>query len=246
MKEYMCDKCEKIFISKTDYTRHTNRKFSCEQKKDIVLASEIDILKKELIAIKEKNIELENELNKIKSSSITNIKTQNNNVDNMNVVQIVINAYGKEDLSHLTEKHIRKILDRGFKSIPQYIEFIHFNDDAPENKNICISNRRDSVVNVFDGNKWQLQDKQQFLNDIKEKGIDFIEQKIEDLDENKTSDKRILTKINRFLQTYRDNENSDDELSKNKKESKEIMKKLDKDIQLILYNNRDTVKINKP
>ena len=90
-------------------------------------------------------------------------------------------------------------------------------------------------------------DKQEFLDEIKEKGVDFIEKKIEDLDENNKYDKRILDKINRFLKCYKDNEEIDEDDDKKKEinENKKSMKKINKRIQLILYNNKDDIKPTK-
>jgi hypothetical protein len=265
MKEYKCGNCEKVFNRKTNYENHINRKISCSGKivniKNILL--ELNSLKEELKLLKQKEPIVDTQKDSIvdtqKESIIdtqkepiadtqkepiadtlnnTNINTQNNILNNtkidaltnnVSVLQFMLNGYGEEDMSHVNDKCIKNILNKGFKSIPQYIESIHFNDDMPTNKNICISNRRDSTVNVYDGKKWILKDKQDFLDGIKEKGIDFIEQKIEDLDENNINDKKILNKINRFLESY-------------KSDSKQ-MKKIDKDIQLILYNNREMIKI---
>lgn len=137
-----------------------------------------------------------------------------------------MNGYGKEDLTYLTSDDIRSILNQGFQSIPKYIEYVHFNENAPQNKNICISNRRDSTVNVYNGKKWTLKDKAEFLNDIREKGIDFIEKILT------IWMKKILNKINRFIKRYRENDDDDDN---------NYFKKVNKDIQLILYNNRDKI-----
>ena len=242
MKEYICVKCNKKFNQKIHYTDHINRKTPCNNDTTINIESlitKIDKMEKEMKKLKRENekmhvIEkdmkaLKKEMDKIKTVSSVANNTQN--IETVNI--LLLNGYGKEDLTHLTSNDIRAILNQGFQSIPKYIEYVHFNENAPQNKNICISNRRDSTVNVYNGKKWTLKDKAEFLNDIREKGIDFIEKNIDDLNEKNPEDKKILNKINRFIKKYR--ENDDDEDDNN------YFKKVNKDIQLILYNNRDKV-----
>ena len=249
MKEYNCENCKKIFNRKSTYIYHINKKNSCLGESTNIknILSELKLLKQENIQLKHEIISLkDNKLNISNTQNNNNIDididTQNNNnididtqnnIDTLNnnvsVVQIVLNKYGNENMDHMNEQKCKNILDKGFKSIPHYIECVHFNDMIPSNKNICITNRRDNTVNVYNGTKWILTDKQEFLDEIKEKGIDFIERNIEDLNENNANDKKILTKINRFLMSYKGNS--------------EQMKKIDKDIQLILYNNRHVLKL---
>ena len=51
---------------------------------------------------------------------------------------IILNNYGNEDLSHITDKLKTELLKIPFCAIPKMIEAIHFNDEKPENKNIVI------------------------------------------------------------------------------------------------------------
>ena len=36
MKEYICDKCNKEFDQKIDYTRHINKKYPCVTQKELL------------------------------------------------------------------------------------------------------------------------------------------------------------------------------------------------------------------
>jgi|688.fasta_scaffold02753_41 hypothetical protein len=65
----------------------------------------------------------------------------NNNIVNNNIViinnNIVINNYGSERKDYITFEDIMNILLKsGNNIVPKYIEFKHFNDNFPENKNI--------------------------------------------------------------------------------------------------------------
>jgi hypothetical protein len=236
MKEYICDTCDKKFNKKSGYTDHLNRKNPCKKIEVIDIKNilqEITNLKTKLDDVEKENKKLKEMITSNDNKNITNNNTQNNNtlnnVETMNVVNIVLNGFGNEELSHLTEKQIREILKKGFKSIPKYIEYVHFNDKAPSNKNICITNRRDNTVNVYNGKKWILQNKEEFLDEIRGKGMDFIYKNVDELDEKNIEDQKILKIINRFIKSYED-------------EDKDKLKMIDKDIQLILYNNNKDVK----
>ena len=50
--------------------------------------------------------------------------------------------------------------------IPKMIEFVHFNDSKPENKNIILSNMRDNKVKIFSAGKWVYKDKEETLTDL--------------------------------------------------------------------------------
>lgn len=247
MKDYICQKCNKQFNKKSHLDDHINKKNPCNKfnatnNKSIV--TEINILKEKLEKIEEENKKLKTiiENNKLLTTIENNNIGIQNNTEIVNI--IVLNAYGEENLSHLTEKQIKNILNKGFQSIPKYIESIHFNDKAPENNNICIKNNRSGTINVYDGKKWTLKDKQEFLDEIKEKGVDFIEQQIDILDKTDKQDQLILKKIQRFINWYRyrkDDYTEDQKILKQIKKDKDKLKELDKKITLLLYNNKDKI-----
>jgi hypothetical protein len=49
------------------------------------------------------------------------------------------------------EGNYKRILNKGFKSIQEYVNCIHFNSKKPENHNVYISNLRDNYILVYDG-----------------------------------------------------------------------------------------------
>ena len=126
-----------------------------------------------LNSVCQENTQMKEEIMKLKTHKInkkTIINNSNNNSNN-NIQQNIHNeikilAYGKEDLSYITNENYSLILNKGFKSIPHFIEYIHFNKDKPENQNIYISNMRDTHLLIFDGEKWQLKEKDDVLQNM--------------------------------------------------------------------------------
>lgn len=66
-------------------------------------------------------------------------------------------------------------MDKGFQSIPEFVKLVHFNKNKPQNHNILMPNWRDkNKILAFDGENWNLSEKDAILEDLKCKGIDFI------------------------------------------------------------------------
>lgn len=240
MVEYKCDRCGKIFTHKSTHVKHINRKKKC----DIVDRSDLklNMLIKKLEEMSEIINESKNE-NKLLKDEIEKLKKQQNNVYNgelnnckidnssnsSNLYILNVNAFGKENDKFIDTMTAKKIMNRGYQSIPEYIKMLHFNKDKLENHNIYLPNWRDNKrVLVYDGKKWNLENKNSIIEDLKSKGIDFIQKNYKELNKNDKNDAAILKKIDRFLESYND-------------EEKDKMDALDEDITLVLYNNRHII-----
>jgi hypothetical protein len=190
--------------------------------------------KKELDEIKKFNTNLLKKMNDLEST----IKKINKNIVNShntigtlnkfdNHISIIVSptAFGKEDISFINDKTSRQILNKVNNSIPEFIKMLHFSEDKPEYHNIYLPNWRDNTkILVFDGVKWNLENKDDILDDLKEKGIDFIQKKFDELDDKK--DELLIKKLREIIKSY---ENDD----------KKKLDKLEKNLLLILYNNRE-------
>jgi hypothetical protein len=101
------------------------------------------------------------------SNSNSNNMTNSNNTTNNNMFNITIsltpyNDPNMEGMQQYLEAAVRKT----FLSVPTLIESVHFNDEYPENQNICITNRRTKDAKVFDGKKWRTIKKDLLINEI--------------------------------------------------------------------------------
>ncbi len=243
MVEYCCERCDKVFKKKYNYTKHLNRKNPC---KKIVTDKKIkcDVcgvnftteynLKRHIDSVcmkessKDKLIEklinmISNNMNfnnGIINNNTTNIETQNitNNQQNINLV-----AFGEEDLSFISDKVCEWFLDRGFKSVPHLIEYVHFNKKYPQFHNIYLPNLRQNVIVFFDNDKWKTKNKNEVIEQLINDKLGFLTDKFEELQDNlKDSAKR---KFGRFLNEHNSNN--------------KVNEKLKDDIKLILYNGRN-------
>ena len=83
-----------------------------------------------------------------------------------NTQNIILNSYGSEDLSHITDSIKSNLLKIPYVMIPKMIEAVHFNDDKPENKNIFLPNKKDNKIKVFQDNKWVYKNKEETIHDL--------------------------------------------------------------------------------
>ena len=240
-KIYKCKYCDKTFSRNAILKKHMNNtcktmlKQALEEKKNksVTTADIIDDLVKKMNSFETALADLRKENEKLKDKGIinqTNIQQQQNiqqNIQQNNNVNIKLVAYGKEDLSFLVDDVIKKILNRGAKSVIHLVEFIHFNKDKPENQNIYISNMQNGCVGIYDGDKWQLKERDTVLTDMVSCKSDFLECKFEELKEN--LDESIIRKFNRYVAVKDDNV---------------IVNGLKKDLKMLLYNKGDMIEKN--
>ena len=234
-----CSYCNKKFTRNNNLNRHILyrckiKKQQEEEKQKIFesLVKQIEELKKEVFELKQNN--QVQKVGKIKPKTINNGPinngTVNNNgavnngaVNNGTVNNIILVAHGSEDMSKINLKDILKSLNSGYMSIPELVKNVHFNIKYPEYHNVYISNMRDKYVMVYDGNKWNLTDRKEVLNDIYDNKKYILEDNFEKF--YKKLNKKAKERFDKFI------EDSCEPQSVAEKNAKEEIKK-------ILYNYR--------
>ena len=80
----------------------------------------------------------------------TVIGTQNININ--------LSPWNDPRLPDYVEKYYREAVKKIFLAVPTLIKYIHFNDEHPENHNICIKNARSGIAKVYNGKEWESMD----------------------------------------------------------------------------------------
>ena len=83
-------------------------------------------------------------------------------------------------------------------------------------------------IEVYDGKKWNLRDRDETVDDLIDKNEFILEQKLEEWIENGKEYPIIMKKFNRYLE---------------KKEKNQVINKIKEEIKLILFNNRKIIDI---
>ena len=222
-KKNMCQFCEKTFTRKTGLTKHLKcckqKKIFEEEKHEKMTEKDNEI--KELKNIVEKLL-VENKGN----TNITNNTTNNNNTTNHMTNNIInINNYGDEDTKYITSDYILQLLKKKpAKAIPELIKYTHFNKEHPENQNIKITNKKEPYIKVRKNDKWELQDKDETINDlIDRQQIHLLDENVEEKIEKKCSNSEKVN-IERCNNLYNE-------------ENKDYMKRLYNESELVIINN---------
>jgi len=221
----------------------------CKEKKKMEIEKEKIKLNCQNIKLKEElkqvknNIQNNTQKNIINTNNITNNNNTNNtnntnnitnNITNNNLtLQIQINAFGKEDLSHITLEDYKKCLEQRFPGLFKYIRLVHLNKDVPQNHNILITNGKSKFIKVYKDGKFRTEYKDDIIADILNNNLGRLEDKANEL-EGKISNK-IMDNHRKFQEVYYKNNKK---LIKKNMEIVENMFLDDKDIIENTHNNK--------
>ena len=218
-KTINCSFCETQFNTTASRRRHENH--YCMENPDFV--DKIITAKNSKIKTLQKDKErLENEKKELYKQVATLLEKVG---DTTNIQNIILNNYGKEDLSHITDALKTKMIGMPYGAIPKMIEAIHFNDEKPENKNIMIPNKKENLVKVFEGDKWIYKNKSETINDLVDSKYTIIDDHYEDMESQEGIEPRIKTTFTKFRKFYEEGD-------------AEMVETLRKECELVLLNNR--------
>ena len=223
-----CVKCNKIFATVQTYKHHIDgrckKRIIQEPENDIVSTNPaIDKLQKEIEELK--NIILDSNLTKGTKNKNSHNVNNINNISNSNnqTVNITINPVNKPNY-FFDKEAIKKILNKGFKSVPELIKRLYFDKNHPENHNVFISNKKDWRISYFDGTEWVLCPNNDVLDQLYDDNSDYLVDKFNELVDE--LDASTLYKFGNYKEAKDENINIED----NKH-----------DIRFILYNKKDLV-----
>jgi len=218
-----CGFCKNTFASKTNLVKHI--KNVCKIKKKLELETQLIKLKYDLLKEKEKNKEINKEINKENKekntqniTNITNNNTQNiTNITNNLTLQIRINSYGDEDLSHITFDDYKNCLEKTYPGLFKYIQLVHLNKDAPQNHNILLTNERSKFIKVFKNGKFRREYKDDILEEILDNNMIRLEKKAQELEGQLNN--KIIQNHKEFKRNYYFNDKDIAQRNKDKVES---------------------------
>lgn len=152
---HVCEICSKRLSSRQSKWRHQK---TCQERKE---QSEI-----KSSVMNNTNTHSHNNTNTHSHNTNHSHNTTNNIVNN----HIHINAFGKEDLSHITKAFLTQSVRRRDKGLVELMKKIHFDKKVPANRNLRIRNKKKSLIEYHNGKKWMYGDKSTVLNDVMDKG----------------------------------------------------------------------------
>lgn len=168
VKKFECEICNKSYTTKAHLNRHI--KYYCKSANQDHL---LNIIEKQNKTIEEMHAQHQQEkqllFNKM-DKLLDHVGDTTNNITNN---KIILNCYGNEDYSHITNTFIDMLLKLPYSMVPRFIEELHFN--KPENKNICLPNKKEQLIKVFTDNKWIYKDRKTTINELVDKNMSFLD-----------------------------------------------------------------------
>jgi hypothetical protein len=198
--QYQCNYCHKKF--KTRQSKYQHQKKYCKQKsiteQHIYQEKRIEDLTSQVQGLLQMIMESNNQMTNSHNNNNNNITNNNNNtqinnqITNNTQLQInnQINNYGSEDTSYITKEQYKEILQNPFTGLSKLITITHFNDDHPENKNLCIPNKKQPYIEYYD-NGWVIGNRYKFvckLFFIKKEALHQAYLEVEDMLDEKTKE----------------------------------------------------------
>jgi uncharacterized C2H2 Zn-finger protein len=226
-----CGYCSKAFSNRSNLKRHL--KLYCDGVKTAKikelayqkLMEEMNSMRlamkkqqTEIIKLKKTGSEKPKNSISIGDNSTQNITTTVQNIAN----DIKIVAFGKEDLySLLTDEEVKRYLNKGYQSVYELIDYLHFDPNKPEMHNVYISNIKDPYALKFDGERWRTVEKDDVIDQLFDDKACYLNSMFKELRNGLPSKTKI--KYSRFMTET----------------EKAIIDGLKRDIKLLLYNKRD-------
>lgn len=169
--------------------------------------------------------------------TITNNTIDNSNsINNSQVMQnshnkqlnqqfnITVNAYGQEDLSHISQKDWVRIIKKKLDAIPELTKKIYIDEET--NRNIYIKSFKDGYGLRFDGQQWKPVSMDKLMTDLVETNTDRLYDFIESED----------TKVSSALYT-----SASDIIDKLAEDKSTLVKRNKMDIKELLIENSQMV-----
>lgn len=231
--DFSCNWCNKSFSTNSHLKRHV---IACKVKEnhehletqmqaiDSEMTEKVRLLELKIIELKEM---VDNGINPIvstQSGGINGNQNQTNhsfNTTNSNNVNITINKYGLESLTHISPKQMVTIFRKCYESIPAFIMLKHFDKSAPQNRNVYIADLKSKYALTYDGNRWNITDRNDLLDEMYNDNLYYLEGKYEENYED--LDDTTATKFRNFLDS---------------KDEDSTIKMVKDNIRKMLYNER--------
>jgi len=218
---FMCNVCNKQFKTIRDLERHTNRINKC---KNIAVNDNVDndIMNKLLNKINK----LEQKITTLEqNNSTTNVMNNTINNTTNNTINITL-QHGKENTDYITNEQYNYVFKKRQKSVPYYIKMKHFDKNNKQNNNVYISNLRDAYANVYDGEKWTIDNKNFVIDTLYLDNVEILMEKFEDMKEKEELTDKSIENFDEFIEL---------------REDEKTMGDVKNDIKKVLYNDRHIV-----
>jgi len=218
-KEFPCRYCEKSFAHQSTMYHHqkrcNNQTIKKIEKDDEKSTNDMENIKQQL---EWALLEIQN-LKKTNTSQV--IINKNKTVINNNYT---LNSFSSNSFEPTQEEVLRLIQIPPIRLIKKLVEEKHFNKNYPERMNFYISNYKDNIARVFDGENWGMKNADHVTEDIHTIFNDGLDDQIDDLDDEEEEKYQEL--IKRWISMH---------------EKRGFVENLRKELKEFIYSKKDLV-----
>ena len=225
---FICQNCNKRYSRRDNLNRHrktcivsiNNISDSCENKPYFTQSEVEELIKKRTEEYHKKQTQHEVIITELRTQIDLLIKNQGSNNVTYNT-NIVLNAFGKENISYISNAYIQNLISSGpVSSIPKLLKHIHFNPDHCENHNIKIPNKKEAYAEIYNGKNWEISDRKQAIENMTDKAYSI-------LNEHYTGGNDYMSQ---FKNQYDD-------------QNKNLTRRLTKDTEMMILNSQKKLQI---
>ena len=217
-EHYICEYCNKSFNSRQGKHQHVKK---CLLKKKLYTLEEVEERLAEKLAAK--LAEKDNIISELRTQISTLLDKVGTTYHTSNTYNIVINPFGQENTSYITQDYIKKLVNDGpYRSIPKLLKYIHFHPEHKENHNVKIPNKKQPYAQIYNGTGWEYQSKKDTINLMSDRAYYLLNKHYEGYN----------TYLTRFKDDYDEN-------------NPELNKRLSHEIEILIINHQLILKDNK-
>jgi hypothetical protein len=174
-----CQKYVEMGISSENHLDavHKKKKYSGSGSQQQIAPAPYDTtnVNDQLEELRQKMREQETEIQRLQQRQ-TNNTTQINTVNNNNTQ--IINAFGSEDLSNITDAMMETFVRRTNKGLVELVEKIHYGNEC--NRNLRATTDFPELVEFNDGNEWQYGRRNMITNKLVDKTHEMMQEHFDD------------------------------------------------------------------
>jgi len=213
-KKYWCAGCKKKFTTNSNMRKHEKK---CPKKQHLDRLEDLD----------QQTEVHEHETRLVKIQNNIGTQNNNNNTQINNNVTVNILPYEQTDVSHLTDRDYQRAFNRASMCVPQILEKIHFDPEKPQNHNVYISSMNNKYIKLHNGERWNLRDRDETLEDLFADAEYMLENKLEIWQEEEDpKSERATKKFKIYLEV---------------KEKAALYNRIKQELKLLLFNNRSLI-----
>jgi len=246
---FVCMHCDKEYTRNDSLVRHIN--IYCKSKNKTDEFNKLKQKYEDLLFKYEEVLKAKGTINSNNSTNSNNTMNNSHNTNLTNTSNINIYQFGKEDYSKITNNDILKsIMSSTGAGIPvALIEKMHFNNEYPEFKNVCITDINRKHALLWNGKKWLRKKYEKIGAEMLDRCLCLISDRMDELEKLVTDKKTFGIKkktIDRLEDINSDNEaeitGEDYAIVKARNEDRKNFRLFASDkIEESLYNNKDVI-----